>query len=121
MSNIDPKMILQIAAVCHAANAEWCRQQGDDSQPPWEAAPNWQRDSAINGVAFAVDNPDAGPAASHESWYAEKERNGWVYGETKDVNAKTHPCFRPYVELPIEQRTKDAIFLAIVRAIVTDY
>ena len=42
---------------------------------------------------------------------------GWVYGEHKDEQRKTHPCIVPYDELPAAQRAKDALFLANVRAL----
>lgn len=42
--------IAAIAALCHEANAAYCRQTGDDSQPNWDDAPDWQKESAITGV-----------------------------------------------------------------------
>lgn len=104
------------AKICHEANRAYCAALGDTSQLPWDDAPQWQKDSAITGVKFIVHNPDAGPSASHESWLAEKERDGWKYGPVKDPEAKEHPCFVPYDELPVEQKAKDYIFGAIVRA-----
>jgi hypothetical protein len=31
-------------------------------------AQQWQRDSAIKGVEFKLDNPDAGHDAQHNAW-----------------------------------------------------
>ena len=28
----------------------------------------------------------------HESWCAAKVRDGWIYGDVKDAEARTHPC-----------------------------
>ena len=105
--------IEQIAKVAHEVNRAFCKAIGDNSQPAWEDAPEWQRSSAINGVQFHVDNPDAKPSASHESWLAEKERDGWKYGPVKDADKKEHPCFVPYNELPMEQKAKDYLFGAV--------
>jgi len=105
-----------IARVCHEANRAYCATLGDSSQKPWDEAPDWQQASAINGVRFHALNPDAGPEHSHESWLAEKGESGWVYGEVKDPEAKTHPCMVPFDALPVEQQRKDKLFLAIVRA-----
>jgi len=91
---------LEIAAVCHAANQMLCLTQGDTSQPDWMQAPQWQRDSAVAGVMAIVKNPATTPEQSHEGWLAHKRADGWTYGEVKDAAAKTHPCFRPYAELP---------------------
>ena len=109
--------MIDIAQVCHEVNAAYCAALGDDSQPHWNAAPQWQRDSACKGVAFHLANPDAGPDHSHNEWLREKEATGWRYGPVKDAEAKTHPCFVSYDELPTEQKAKDYIFRAIVHAL----
>ena len=106
--------IKDIASICHEANAALCRSHGDTSQPDWEDAPEWQKDSAIAGVKFCLDNPDAPASANHESWMKQKVADGWVYGEVKDPEAKTHPCMVPYGDLPTEQQAKDHLFKAIV-------
>lgn len=111
---ITPELI---AIVCHEANRAYCATIGDLSQPVWAEAPQWQRDSAINGVQFHIDNPDALPSASHENWLREKMEDGWVYGMKKDPDAKTHPCLVPYDALDEEQQIKDTLFIAIVRAL----
>lgn len=108
---------IEIARVCHEANRAYCKALGDESQLPWEAAPEWQRTSAVNGVRFILANDGAPPSASHDSWLKEKVSQGWVYGEVKDPVAKTHPCCVPYDELPVEQKAKDYIFGAIVRSL----
>lgn len=102
-----------IAQICHEANRAYCRTLGDESQPPWESAPEWQRQSAINGVKFHIAHPKAGACASHESWLKEKEETGWKWGPVKDPAKKEHPCMVPYEELPLEQRRKDYIFCGI--------
>jgi len=91
---------------------------GDNSQPAWQDAPQWQRDSAVLGVKMHTEKPDAGPAASHESWMAQKLTDGWQYGPVKDAEAKTHPCIVPFDDLPREQQAKDYIFRAVVHAAV---
>ena len=106
-----------IARVCHEVNRAYCESQGDRSQPSWHMAPGWQRESAINGVRFALRHPNAKPSDSHESWLAEKHAAGWAYGLTKDPERKLHPCFVPYEELAPQQKAKDYIFLAVVRAL----
>jgi hypothetical protein len=108
----------QIARICHEVNRAWCEFNGDTSQSAWADAPAWQRDSAVNGVAFHQANPAAGDSASHESWMAEKVAAGWVYGETKDAEAKTHPCIVPFDRLPADQQFKDRLFRTIVHAAV---
>ncbi len=109
--------VTSVAVVAHETNKAYCLLIGDDSQLPWNDAPQWQRDSAINGVQFHIDNPDAGCAGSHENWLKVKEEEGWKYGEVKDAEKKEHPCFVPYDELPEQQKVKDALFVGVVRAL----
>lgn len=109
--------IEDIARVAHEINAAYCRAMGDHSQQAWEDAPQWQRDSAMTGVRLHMNNPDAGPQASHESWMAEKERDGWVYGEVKDPERKQHPCMVPFDQLPVEQQAKDFLFRQVVHSL----
>ena len=108
----------EIARVAHEVNRAYCQSLGDDSQSKWEDALAWQKDSAINGVKFHVENPDAGPQGSHENWMAEKVEAGWVYGEVKDLDAKTHYCIVPFWDLPHEQQAKDHIFRGVVHALL---
>lgn len=104
-----------IARVCHEANRAYCQSIGDHSQVSWDDAPQWQKDSAEYGVAKAIQG--ATPEELHESWTAQKVADGWVYGEVKDAEAKTHPCMVPYADLPEAQRRKDGLFGAIVNAL----
>lgn len=106
----------QIARVCHEVNRAYCQALGDHSQPAWEDAPQWQRDSAMMGVNLHCDK-NVGPEASHESWMAQKVAEGWVYGPVKDPEAKTHHCIVPFDMLPREQQAKDFIFRAVVHAL----
>lgn len=107
----------QIARVAHEINRAYCQALGDHSQPAWEEAPDWQKESARLGVRLHLANPDAGPQTSHESWMAQKIAEGWVYGETKDPERKTHHCIVPFADLPREQQAKDYLFRAVVHAL----
>lgn len=109
--------IAGIARVAHEANRAWCEANGDSSQASWDNVPDWQRQSALNGVEFHLANPDAGDSASHDNWMAEKVADGWVYGQVKDPEAKTHHCIVPFDQLPKVQQIKDALFRSIVHAI----
>jgi len=112
--------IEQVAKVCHEANRAYCATIGDNSQLPWENAPDWQKQSAIKGVELHLVELSEGrepkPESSHESWLKEKIESGWVYGTEKNADAKTHPCCVHYSELTRDQQRKDHIFVAIVKA-----
>ena len=107
-----------VARVCHQANKALCEAIGDNSQEDWKNAEDWQRLSAVNGVEFFQDNPDAPDSAQHDAWAKEKTDAGWKYGETKDAIAKTHPCLVSFEDLPAEQQAKDTLFKGVCRALV---
>lgn len=106
-----------IAQVAHEINRAYCDSLGDDSQPAWADAPEWQQQSALAGVDMHLANPDATPEQSHASWLEQKLADGWAYGEVKDAEKKLHPCCRPYEELPPEQKSKDYLFRGVVHAL----
>lgn len=116
MANLTEDDVERIARVAHEANRAYCQTLGDDSQPPWDEAPEWQKASARAGVRFHFENPDAPPHASHESWLEQKRRDGWRYGPIKDPEKKEHPCMVPFNDLPLEQQQKDALFSGVVNA-----
>lgn len=106
-----------IARVTYEANAAYSHVLGDTSFGRWGDAPEWQKDTNRRGVRFHLANPGASPSASHEEWMRQKMREGWIYGEVKDVQHKTHPCLVPWSELSEELRCKDVLFRATVEVL----
>jgi RyR domain len=109
-----PQPIERIAQFAHEINRAYCGAIGDNSQPIWADAPDWQKDSAIKNVKMHLENPAATAKDSHDSWMAEKVEAGWVLGDVKDAKAKTHPAMLPYDELPIDIQVKDHLFRKVV-------
>lgn len=118
--HMEKSIVLSIARVAQDLNHAYCQAIGDTTSVPWEDAPNWQRDSVCKGVQAHLDNPNLTPEQSHQLWMEQKVREGWVFGVTKDGNAKTHPCILPYAQLPLEQRVKDYLFRGTVHAIARE-
>lgn len=108
---------IAIARVAHEINRAYCASLGDTSQPAWEDAPEWQKNSALVGVDMHLAKPDATPEQSHESWLAQKLAEGWKHGPVKDAEKKEHPCCVPYADLPAEQKAKDYLFRGVVHAL----
>lgn len=105
----------QIARVVHAANAELQAIQGDTApSQPWDYESQELRDNVILGVRNARNGFT--PADHHQAWVDDKIAHGWRFGAYKDTAAKTHPCILPYAQLPQDQRIKNVLFIAIVRA-----
>ncbi len=111
----DMEEFEHIAKICHEANRAYWQTLDDDSQIEWEKAPPWQRSSVREGVRLHLTG-DFGPEASHISWMKQKLEDGWHYGPVKDPEKKTHPCMKPFADLPLEQQMKDYLFRAIVHA-----
>lgn len=105
-----------IARVCHEVNRAYCQAIGDNSQPTWEDAPEWQKSSAMLGVELHLSG-EHGPEASHASWLKQKVEEGWVYGPTKNPITKEHPCMVPFEQLSPEQQAKDHLFRQTVHSL----
>ncbi len=109
--------VIEIARVAHEVNRAYRVALGDVGTPMWKHAPEWQRASTIDGVQFLLEHPDTTPEQSHERWLQRKLADGWRLGPVQDVSRKEHPCCLPHAQLPAEQRAKDYIFGAVVRAL----
>lgn len=107
-----------IARACHEANKCLCEGLGDFSQKRWGVAEDWQRDSAVKGVEYFINNPDAPDSAQHDAWMDDKLADGWVYGKEKDADNKTHPCLVAFDKLPAGQQAKDTLFKAVCKTLV---
>ena len=73
----------------------------------------------IETVEFDIKNYDGiwdckNPKENHNNWMKNKLKDGWIYGEKKDLQKKTHPCLVPYNELPFDEVIKDIIAQEIV-------
>ena len=53
------------------------------------------------------------PRELHGSWMQAYIEMGWVYGEVRDTEKKTHPDMVPYAELGQLEQDKDAVFVAL--------
>lgn len=102
-----------IAKIAHEVNRAYCQANGDNTQPAWADAPDWQKESATAGVRAHLER-EMSPEDSHNEWMRHKWADGWSYGPHKDPEHKKHPCMVPYHMLPLEQRTKDFLFRAVV-------
>lgn len=112
----DQQLKIEICArTAHEANRSYCLSIGDRSQPSWEEAPDWQKESCRRGVLGALSGNT--PEQSHASWLADKTKDGWVFGSVKDPAKKEHPCMVSYADLPADQRLKDHLYVSVVRAV----
>ena len=106
--------IENVAQICHEVNRAYCQAQGDWTQMPWDEAEDWQRESSIAGVVYLLGHPASPAGVLHEQWREHKQADGWVFGQTKDSELKTHPCMVPFDKLPADQKVKDYLFKGVV-------
>ena len=118
MNSLLSEQLTQTAKVAHEVNRVWCEYNGDNTQPSWDDAPEWQTNSAMSGARFHMNNPEAGDDALHNNWMQDKINDGWTYEPIKDPENKLHPCLVPFSELPREQQFKDQLFRTVCRSML---
>lgn len=107
-----------IAAVIHDANRRYQITLGDPHPSPlWDEAPDRQVQGAVESVLLVLDDPERTAEQNHQGWLERLVEDGWTHGAVKDETTKQHPLLIPFGELPVEERRKDYLFVAIVRAL----
>jgi len=87
----------------------WCCYQLGAGQA-YNTKPNDdQLESQKDGTLFMLENPNITPEENHNNWMKKKTEQGWVYGEVKDFEKKTHPDLVPFDELPEVEKNKDVM------------
>ena len=69
----------------------------------------------IGGTQWALRNPHATSEDNHNCWMESKLAQGYTYGETLNVENKTHPSLVPFEELPEVEQRKDDMDLLMVK------
>jgi hypothetical protein len=83
---------------------------------PWKELPKETQDSMIVGVKAVMANPNITPEDNHNSWLTTRGAQGWQYGDSKNVDLKRSPDMVSWNELKPYSRTKNILFLAVVKA-----
>lgn len=134
-----------IAAACHSAWYAYTVLALGEEGEPWGTAPDWQKDSIRNAVTLwdghvsarlleMMTPPPEGanhesieswardnlPELSHKNWMTHKASEGWIYGEVKDPEKKTHHCMVPYGDLPEDQKKKDLVVVEAYLAVFSE-
>lgn len=108
---------IEIAAkTAHNVNNAYRAGIGEVVKPAWDDCPEELKKSTRRGVIGIIYEGKT-PEQSHEGWLQFKAEHGWSYGEVEDAEKKTHPCMRPYADLPLAQRLKDALFFCTVQGV----
>jgi hypothetical protein len=97
----------KIEFIANIRHIGWVTYQIAAGQPYNEQINKDQYESLVDGIKFALDNPNITPEENHNNWMKMKVKQGWVYGEIKDFDKKTHPDLIPFNELPAIEQRKD--------------
>ncbi len=108
-----------IAQVLHAANAALCRAHEDHSHKSWDEVGDDARGHFMRMVEQMSANLPESPEAMHWLWMQDHLDRGWEWGAVKDVAAKKHPCLVPFTDLSELEQAKDALVIAIVKALAS--
>ena len=81
---------------------------------PWEFRDKDFQLNMIQAVAKQC-GPDrmTCPEALHDAWVVAYEKMGWIYGETRNTDKKTHPDMVPFGELGRLEQEKDQVFFML--------
>lgn len=94
--------------------------QAGDEYPPFNE--NKRRaDGYINNALQFFMDPPANECVQHNRWCDAKMADGWEWGETLDMDKKTHPDLVPYIELSDTALAKGCAVLGIHRAIINPF
>lgn len=58
-------------------------------------------------MPFTVEELDQLAEREHERWKAEREADGWSYGETRDNDLKKNPLLLPWDQLSVDARAQN--------------
>lgn len=107
----------QIARTIHAVIHGMDTAMGRTQQVAWDQADEQERAMYIGGVELVLATSRITPKRIHDYWWTWMEGMGWSYGAVKDRQLKEHPCMVPFDALDTYQQGKDALFIAMVRAL----
>ncbi len=113
-----PIEIDAVARVVHEANSAYCIAIGDPILPSWNDLDESYKNSYRIGIEKVLSGST--PEEQHESWMKERISQEWVYGTQLDRVSKIHPNLVSYNQLPLAQRKKDKLFIAIVNVLTSN-
>ena len=117
-SVLDEYNLLTIARVAHESVRAINEAYGDNSLKSWDEAEEWQRQSTLAAVKAIASDPDLTSEGEHARWMEDKVAQGWQYGPVRDDSRKVHPLLVPYEQLPLAAQQKNAVIVAVVRAML---
>lgn len=104
----------KIAKIAHETIRSFNLMLGD-TDTLWKDEPEKVKRVYTKHVNFLIDHPDSDPRTVHELWRKYKHGEGWIFGEDKSREEKTHPCLVSYEDLHEIEKMKYYLFLTVVK------
>lgn len=105
-----------IARVAHQANRAIKEFYGEDNLPSWDESSKESKSRGVLGVEKVIANRNITNAEIHQAWVDTMLADGWRHGPVIDTIKKFHPNLVAYEDLSDNQKLKDVVYLAIVKA-----
>lgn len=115
----EEQMVEMVARIAHESNMVACGVFGKTIQKHWDESPEWQHKLSYQIVRDVISGVTS-PEVIHNRWCTVLIKDGWTFGPIKDEIKKTSPLLIPYNDcgLSAEQKSKDSLIIAIVRATI---
>lgn len=106
----------KICELCHLANNELMIANNETPCGNWDTLDSHLKQMTRDSVSVIIDKPNITAEDIHNTWMTNKAKDGWVYGDIKDANKKTHPLMIPFADMNAIDKAKDQSFIDIVNA-----
>ena len=106
--------LYRVAMEAHKANNELRITNGEESLGSFTDQPLDIVTINMESIYAALHNPNLTAKDMHDTWMDNKAKDGWVYGDVKDADAKTHPLMIPFEQMNDIDKMKDQIFIDVV-------
>lgn len=104
--------LIEVAKECHIANNALMVSNGEIENPvDWNELDTHTKNINLASVLKIYDYPNLTAEDIHDEWMLNKIDDGWVYGEVKDVERKTHPLICDFDSMNDIDKMKDQIFI----------
>lgn len=107
--------IINIAKECHLKNNELMLMNGEvPLTDDWYGLDDHTKNMSIKSVIKILNNPEITAKDLHDEWISNKIKDGWIYGEEKNLELKTHPSIIDFESLNDIDKLKDQYFIDVV-------
>lgn len=108
--------VMEVARCAHEVVRGYREAIGDGTCPPWDETDQEERQAAAHRVIEVLKKKHLSMGELHHEWCDSMREQGWVTGETLDIENKRHNLLVPYDQLPEANRIEDAVFRNTVLA-----